>query len=290
MQVLHTHWHTPADPTDPGGLMFWLENGDTPQPPRLRGRIGKKPKPHPFCAAPQDAWAVLHHFGAGARTEQLDIVSLWLPTTRTGPLPSPQLLHDWELVDTPATLAPWQVTGAIAAPLAGFILLNRLSAAESLPPGLALGDDTRYWQHATNLVLETLARHKLLPVLAPANPDASRFHARWLPVLDEATDGPRLARLLAAMPPLCRAETRDPEHAPAPRVVLDSFLNTMSDALAREWGRPAAPQRPGKRSAAALHWLAALFTPKPDVAASTAQLRQPAPQSPRLAAQPARRR
>jgi hypothetical protein len=49
--------------------MFWLENGDTPQPPRLRGRIGKKPKPYPFCAAPQDAWAVLHHFGAGARTK-----------------------------------------------------------------------------------------------------------------------------------------------------------------------------------------------------------------------------
>ena len=26
MQVLHTHWHTPTAPTDPGGLLFWLEN------------------------------------------------------------------------------------------------------------------------------------------------------------------------------------------------------------------------------------------------------------------------
>ncbi len=274
MQVLHTHWHTLTNPTDPGGLMFWLENGDAPPPPKLRGRIGKTARAHPFCAEPQEAWATLRHFGAGARVEQLDVVTLWLPTTRTGPLPSPQLVHEWELADTPPTLAPWQITGAIAAPLAGFILLNALSAAESLPAGLALGDDTRYWQQAANLVLETLARHKLLPVLAPANADASRFHARWLPVLDEAADGPRLARLLAAMPPLCRAETSDPEHAPAPRVVLDSFLNTMADALAREWGRPAAPSRPGQRAAAALHWLAALFTPNPEVAASAGQLRQ----------------
>jgi SNF2 family DNA or RNA helicase len=274
MHVLHTHWHTPADPADPGGLLFWLEDSAAPQPPRLRGRIGTKPRPHPFCAEPQAAWEVLRHFGAGAVVEQLDVVILWLPTTRTGPLPSPQLVHEWELVDTSPTLAPWQVTGAVAAPLAGFILLNSLSAAERLPPGLALGDDTRYWQITVNLVLETLARHKLLPVLAPANAAASQFHARWLPVLDEANDGPRLARLLAAMPPLCRAETSDPEQAPAPRVVFDSFLNTMSDALAREWGRPAAPPRPAKRSGAGLQWLTALFMPAPDVNAPAAQLRQ----------------
>jgi len=272
MQVLHTHWHTPADPTDPGGLLFWLENGDAPQPPKLRGRIGKKPKPHPFCAGQQAAWPLLRDFGAGAVVEQPGIAALWLPTTRTGPLPSPQLLHNWELTDARPTLAPWQVGGALTAPLAGFTLLNRLSAAESLSPGIALGDDTRYWQQAANLVLETLARHKLLPVLAPATADASRFHARWLPVLDDASDGPRLARLLAAMPPLCRAETDDPENAPAPRVVLDSFLNTMADTLAREWSRPAAPPPPTKKSEPARHWLAALFTPKPDVNAPAAQL------------------
>lgn len=274
MQVLHAHWHTPANPADPGGLLFWLESSAAAPPLRQRGRISTKAKPHPFCAEPQDAWALLHRFGAAARVEQLDVVTLWLPTTRTGPLPSPQLIHDWELDDSPLALAPWRITGAIATPLAGFTLLNGLTASELLPPGLALGDDVRFWQTAANLVLETLARHKLLPVLAPANADASRFHARWLPVLDEASDAPRLARLLAAMPPLCRAETAAPEQAPAPRLVLDSFLNTMTDALARSWSQPAAPKRPPKQAEAARHWLAALFTPGPDVAAPAAQLRR----------------
>ena len=72
--------------------------------------------------------------------------------------------------------------------------MPHLSTTERLPPGLALGNDTRYWQTVSNLVLETLARHKLLPVLAPANAGASHFHARWLPVLDDSYDAPRLAR------------------------------------------------------------------------------------------------
>ena len=190
MHVLHAHWHTPSDPTDPGSLLFWLEDSTASQPHRLRGRIGRKPKPHPFCAEPQTVWDVLRQFGAGAVVEQLDFATLWLPTTRTGPLPAPQLVHEWELVADKPLLAPWQVAGAIASPLEGFTLLNVLSAAESLPPGLALGNDARYWQTAANLVLETLARHKLLPVQAPANPQAGRFHARWLPVLG-ASQGPR---------------------------------------------------------------------------------------------------
>ena len=35
-------------------------------------------------------------------------LTLWLPTNRFGPIPSPDLLHDWERDDSPPDLLPWE--------------------------------------------------------------------------------------------------------------------------------------------------------------------------------------
>ncbi|HRV91947.1 MAG TPA: DEAD/DEAH box helicase, partial [Anaerolineae bacterium] len=97
------------------------------------------------------------------------------------------------------------------------------------------------------------------------------FHARWMPVLDGTQDGPRLGRLIESMPPLCRAETNKPEEAVSPRLILDTFLNTMTDSLARQWGVAANVARWGDEPAYA--WLRSLFTPDPQVMAAPAQLK-----------------
>ena len=77
------------------------------------------------------------------------------------------------------------------------------------------------------------------------------------------------------MPPICRAETRGErlQGIEPPRGLLDSFLNTMCDALARTWVRTrnqrllASSEHPLER------WLASLFTDDPTVTfASPAQL------------------
>ena len=210
--------------------------------------------------------------------------TLRLPTTRSGPRPSPGLIHTWELdEDTPPFLAPWLVSGLwLSHADAWHLLLELPSLGESREDGqlpFTLGDDTRFWHHAATLALETLTAQKLVPILAPAGPET--YHARWLPVLDGPKDGPRLARLEAAMPPLCRAALLPSpigrgaggEGAEvSPRALLTSFLNTVCDALARRWGRLHAPRFTRSETDPAYRWLTALFNEEPTVKTSPVQM------------------
>jgi SNF2 family DNA or RNA helicase len=183
------------------------------------------------------------------------------------------LLHEWDLEPTALSLAPWLVGGVWLPPAEAFRLLTRLPGPNQLPPHLALGADVAYWQSVTPLVLETLAQQKLLPLLTLADPKRKIYHARWLPILDGPADGPRLAHLLEAMPPLCRAEGNHLAQAPPPRQVLDTFLNTMTDALARQWGQANPPDLPVGRNREPMHeWLAALFRADPQIVGAPAQL------------------
>ncbi len=217
-------------------------------------------------------------------------IVLRLPTSRTGPRPSPGLIHVWESDDdTPPFLAPWVVRGLWLSPVNAWQLLLALPTLGKNRgngrPQFKLGDDVHFWHLAAALTLETLSAQKLVPVLAPANPEGNTFHARWLPVLDDPKDGPRLARLEAAMPPLCRAALvptkpgtggRDKGFAEdegySPRTLLTTFLNTTCDALARQWGRHAAPHFARGKTDPAHRWLEALFANDPTVKASLAQL------------------
>ncbi len=268
MQLLHLHWQPPASPAEPGRLILWAENGLLPAPKKLRGRPSRKPKPHPFTEPPE------HLGGLIAQPAPTVTFLLLLPTGRYGPRPAPQLQHGWDLSDdnTPPALAPWIITGLALSPLQGFHLLTRLADRESLPPGLTPGQDVLYWQTATNLVLETLAQQKILPTMAQADQTGKSYHARWLPVLDGPQDGPRLTRLQGRMPPLCRAETLDPTAAPPPHYLLESFLNSLTDSLARAWGHPVHPRLTAKKEETARHWLKALTASAPDISGSAAQL------------------
>jgi SNF2 family DNA or RNA helicase len=147
-------------------------------------------------------------------------------------------------------------------------MLVDLPRAEALSPPITLADDTHYWRVAAALALETLAAQKLVPVLVPTDATGRVFHARWLPVLDGPKDAPRLARLEAAMPPICRAGAG--EALVSPRMLLDTFLKATVDALVRQWGRLlTTPLRDGDP---AQRWLDALFDDDPSVDASPAQL------------------
>lgn len=284
MLILHAHWQSPLTPAETGCILFWAETGDAESPISQRGRLAKNPKPrsHPFIAPIPELRA------ATGLTGKETAVVLRLPTTRTGPMASPELSHTWDLdKETPPSLAPWIVHGI------------RLTSAEAVPTLLGvsadkqenalrfrLAADFRFWSRAAALVLETLAAHKLLPVLAPADSDKA-FHARWLPVLDSTHDSQRLAQLEAAMPPACRAEVSpspyrkgtggssqndgEAEHI-SPRSLLTSFLNTTCDSLARQWGKPAAPLFSREEDTLAYRWVEALFSENPTVKASPAQL------------------
>ncbi len=271
MHVLHVHWQPPAQPGDEGGLLFWAETTDV-EAPGQRDRRVKKPQVHSF-SAPSDAVEQIVQSIAGPDTGgDSRRLTLWLPTLRRGPQPSPALLHDWDLEDKHGhTLLPSIVDGLQLPPASGFDVLAGLPTSEVSPPALRPGDDLRYWQQAGALVLEALARQKVRPALVEVEPGAV-YHARWLPVLDGPKDAPRLTALVEAMPPVCRAGAADPDEAPAPHVLLDTFLNTMTDALARRWTRTADLDVSAQGSEPVHHWLRALRASSPEVKGPTAPL------------------
>ena len=209
--------------------------------------------------------------------------TLRLPSTLSGPQPSPKLVHSWELdEETTPFLAPWIVNGLRLPPAAALTLLLRLPALEKDERAsgslFALADDVLYWRSAAALVLETLAGNKLIPTLVEvatptsADTDKKTFYARWLPVLDDPKDGPRLALLERAMPPICLAESGERLGPGSPRELLSSYLETTCDALVREWGRPVSPGVISYEDDPARLWIAALFSPDPTVKSPTVQL------------------
>ena len=234
MQTLHAHY-SPDEP----GLTFWAEASDVPTPKPQRGRMAEnpKPKPHHFCVAP--------HIPGEKRKFVLQ-----LPAVKGIPLPSPQLVHNWDIeTDNPA-LAPFVVDGIFCPPEAALAVLLDFSTPQPSSAGTAHPSPAfRYWSLVASLVLETLAAQKLVPNL-------SSQRAEWLPVLDAPKDAARLSQLAEAMPVVCRAEK--PEFSP--KALLTSFINTFCDALARAWGKPAAPKFYRGDDEPSHRWIDALFS------------------------------
>ena len=237
MNVLHAHY-TPGDP----GLFFWAETPDVAAPTMSRGRAAQNPRPkaHPFCVVPDQP--------GEKRT-----LTLQLPAVRGIPLPSPQLVHNWDITGEGPALAPFLVEGSFTHLKRRWPFCWLLPRSQPDSPGALrsltglslLGMMRLLWY------LETLAAHKLVPVMEGQD-------ARWLPVLDSSRKTPRGCRNL---PPLCPRFAAPASPEVSPRNLLTSFLNTFCDSLARAWGKPAAPKfYPQARGYPAYRWLEALFS------------------------------
>ncbi|RIL11619.1 ATP-dependent helicase [bacterium] len=230
MHVLHAHWQPPRSRDDRGGVLLWAEDAAAPPsaPVDLRR---KQPLPHPFAAPTPAVQDLLRPWSARADADRR--VLLWLPTTRAGPEPSPWLAVDRGApADDRPRLRLWAVDGVWLDPADALAVLAALPSDPDEAPALRMADDARFWQAAARLALEALARQKVLPGLVETDPGRA-WQARWLPVLDDPDTAPRVARLVTAMPAICRAGADAPSAAPAPDAVLDSFLNTAVDAAAR---------------------------------------------------------
>ncbi len=252
MPVLHAHY-SPADP----GLTFWAENADAPPPKPQRGRVAKnpRPQPHPFCLASKE----LRQNLAGETRK----IVLRLPAVRGIPLPSPQLVHNWELDTENPALAPFVVDGIFCpAETALAVLLAFASPQPDSSASFSPSSVLRYWSLAASLVLESLAAQKFIPTI-------TEKQARWQAILDSPKDAARLAHLTEAMPPVCRAELPSLTGRGAggegdlisPKQLLNNFINTFCDALIRAWGRDATPSLSRAEDSPAHRWLAALFAP-----------------------------
>ncbi len=246
MNILHAHYQPPQEDGNPGGIIFWAETPDAPQPARQRGRTAKKPKPkaHPFTVCPN-------------LSGEKRALTLRLPAVKGIPLPSPGLIHNWDIDTTEPALAPFTVDG-IWMPHANAIrvLLTYSTPQPDPTASYAPGTCFRYWNMVAALSLESLAAQKLVPVIDGED-------ARWLPVLDSPRDAQRLSQLETAMPPICRAEAVENGEHLSPRILLNSFLNVFCDSLARSWGKSAAPNFNRTDGDPTHRWLEALFNESP---------------------------
>jgi superfamily II DNA or RNA helicase len=249
MNILHAHFQPP-------GVIFWEERSDAPQPAKQRGRIAQNPKAkaHPFSAPP--------NLDGEKRT-----FTLRLPAVQGVPLPSPGLIHNWDIATENPALAPFFVDGIWLPPAQAISVFLTHNASQADPPAShATGTCFRYWNKVAALALETLAAQKLVPVIDGED-------ARWLPVLDSPRDAQRLSQLEAAMPPICRAEATEDGEDLSPRVLLTTFINIFCDSLAREWGQAAALIFHKNDDETAHRWIEALFTENPEIKLKTNPLR-----------------
>ncbi len=272
MLVLHAHWVVPQKPEEPGGVLFWAEDSTAPQPAWQHGRLPQRPRirPHPYHAPVDRLGNILR------RSTGRDSVTLHLPTTRTGPCPSPKLAHSWTLDrETPSSLALWTVSGLWLMPQDALPILLDLPRLEHNDHQVVLAEDARYWRIAASVAVEAMAAQKVVPVVVKGQSGSAL--ARWRPVLDSPRDAQRLAFLERNMPPICRAEL-PPNHSaqdwipPSPQVLLASFLDGLCDALARQWGWNEFRRPPNLEDQPGLRWLSALFQADPRIKITPAQV------------------
>jgi len=258
--ALHALWR--PDPNDAAGgrLILWAEAAasadagapaDAPEHPA--------PGRHPAAVDPAIREPAL------ARAEPLD-VRLWLPSTRSRPLPSSPPEHRHGGRPPKPRLRRWRVPARALQPAAA---VDWLLASRTDDPGAPLGDDLRAFRAAARLVLAALARQRFLPGLVVGPAGAA---ARWRLHLLDGDLAPMVAALASALPPACRAAADDPKTAPTARALLEDFLHACADALVRIWA--GAGHAAARDATPAARWLAALYGDDPTVRGSAAQLQR----------------
>ena len=89
MYILHAHYQ----PENLVGIFFWAETSDVPAPKQGRRQAAKKNKSrlHPFCADKATLKNIFNLDGASKTA------TLSLPAVHGVPLPSSQLIQNWDL-------------------------------------------------------------------------------------------------------------------------------------------------------------------------------------------------
>ncbi|EFO81208.1 SNF2-related helicase [Oscillochloris trichoides DG-6] len=217
--VLHGTWL----PTE-GRLFVWGELAER-MPRRSRHRRRPGHPPHPAQVHTDALQARVADLLASTRTPPFAERTIWLPSVLGQPLPLRELRQAGaEIPAGQPTLAPWRVRG---------LLLTAAQALDLLLPPVSdhgFGADLRVWRVAALLAVELVAGQQILPALIR---DGGGLRACWEPRPVPAL-ARKIATLRSAMPPLCRALAENLDVAPAPRMLLDSFLAASVDALVRQ--------------------------------------------------------
>jgi SNF2 family DNA or RNA helicase len=264
--------------TSGGRLLVWGETSEPPKPKRKVRWPGAGAAPAGAARLPLDAGEdLLRHALAAAgvvtRTGLARPFTAALPTKNGAALPSSVLVSDEADPDPRAPAQPWTVTAVPLPPPQAIALLRSAAARPLLTPGVAGGEDLRYFASVLRFAAGLVAGGRFVPGVAR---DGSGFHAPWIPLLQGETArafrrlalaAPRAALALAAdeggrRPP--RAGGRTDEN-----LAVAAFVESMVDALVRG---AAVPAPPTETVSAHEQWVAALRAPADTLLGTDASL------------------
>jgi len=281
-----------------GRLCLWAEDSD--RSVKSPSQALRSARPHPFAAAAPDLAPVgSMATGTGATGPGGGTATLLLPSVRSAPLDSPELVR---LTPRPKpakgpALLPWSVP-VVALDPAAALALGTAGDGEGMQDGYGEARDVRYGASMTfmaelvDFARDLVERGRVLPSLVDSEEDSisdegDGASARWRPVLQ----GPDLLTaqdLVAAVPPVFRAEARAPEddRGQSPADLVSAALHPLVDAAMRErlGGLSLLPKRrgrPPRRIPVAEAWVEALrgadgrFDAEPDALDALAEGLEP---------------
>ncbi|MBE8519654.1 ATP-dependent helicase [Amycolatopsis sp. H6(2020)] len=203
MPMVHALW-------SPGrGLLLWAEHDRGPAGTSSRSvRIAL---PHPFAVSS----AQLTTLHPGKPTS----ATLLLPSRVNRPLASSERPTGKRRGPAPS-LRPWSVPA----------LIVDATELDDLDDSASYGSSVTYLRAVARLAADLVRRGRVLPTLVRRG-DAAE--ARWRPVL-QGVDFVAFDALVAAMPPVGRAEQVAPLTGGSPRALVTDALHTLVDAVARD--------------------------------------------------------
>ncbi|GEL18059.1 DEAD/DEAH box helicase [Pseudonocardia asaccharolytica] len=230
------------------GLLLWAEDGE--RPATTSSRSLRSARPHPF-AVPSAELAELH-------PGKPVIVTLLLPSRRSGPVASPELVRSAPIRAgrSSPSLLPWSVPAVIVDPT------ELDDPAEQVRYGASVAHLREMLRFADGLA----ARGRVLPTLVrEPGPEA-----RWRLIV-QGRDAVVFDALVSALPPVGRAERQAPgaTTGPDPGELVGDAVAVLTDTAVRDrLARadalvPLVPPRRGRvprRIPVTEGWLAALLT------------------------------
>ena len=255
MLVVHGGWVPGTD--RPGVLALWAEEPAKPLASTSRARQ----RPHPFAESAESLRAVLTESSDDLRDALAKAVagslSLHLPSTARGPLPSPET--GAEPAGRGVRLAPWTVPVLLVPGDAALAALGALADPDPAGSWLA-GSALRYLCVLAGHACDLAKRGRMLPQLVT---EAGVPAARWRPVLT-GMDAAAYRDFATAMPPVVRASGAG--LAGTLRDALDAMVDAAARAVMPErilYGHRAGPKAPLPD-----RWIAALTAADPSLPAA----------------------
>jgi SNF2 family DNA or RNA helicase len=253
MNLLHAIWSRSGPEDGEPALLLWGEDparaGDGP-----RASVSRAARSHPFVIPPREVRTLLGKVSDGLLyecAEPGEAEMLW-PTLLGRPLPS---AATGKRARQRARLHPWKIAGLFVPP--GDVLPFLVGLPREAPGHLTYGTTIRYWVEAASFCLGLLARQRIIPTVAwQGGLSGRRQSALWRPVLTDEEDRLALEILIAALPPVCRAEIDRASTGTRLRLghagfTVRSFISTVLDAsLRRLLAEEGFPENGSKRSMA----------------------------------------